>query len=142
MVLKRQVLARGVEHVKPQAKPQPCQPQFISAVRYSARFTSNGGQGTEYSYCYRTIASSAQLNATGYFYVSKSGLTQKTGNINLITLNAGSTNASTAGLAKTAGTLRWSLTVRNGSETIVAYSTQTPVLNQWFTNEIVDWLIR
>ena len=107
--------------------------------RYSAKFTSNGGRGTEYSYCYRTIPSSAQINATGYYYISKSGLTQRTGTINLIALNAGSNNVITAGLTKTAGTLRWSLTVRNGSEVIVAYSTQTPVLNQWCKIE-VDWL--
>jgi hypothetical protein len=107
--------------------------------KYSAKFTSNGGRATEYSYCYKTVPSSAQINATGYYYISKSGLTQRTGTMNLITLNAGSNTVITAGLTKTAGTLRWSLTIRNGSEAIVLYSTQTPVLNQWCKVE-VDWL--
>jgi hypothetical protein len=107
--------------------------------KYSAKFSSNGGRGIEYSYCYKTVPSSIQLNATGYFLISKSGLTLRTGTMNIITLNAGSNSAVSVGLTKTSETIRWSLTIRNGSEVTTVYSNQTPIINQWFKIE-VDWL--
>ncbi len=106
--------------------------------QFSARFTSNGGRGTEYAYCYRTLSSSAQLNATGYFYMSKLGLTRSTGYINLITLKAGSNIVATAGYTKVNGALLWSLTIRSGTQTVTVYSASTVQLNQWFSLEL-DW---
>jgi len=103
---------------------------------YSAKFTSNGGGGTEYAYCYKTISSSTELFARGYFFVSQSGIADESDRFYFIIFRAGSNAVAYAGWKKTGGVVEWSLIVRNGAGYVYAYSTTSPVLNHWYCVEL------
>lgn len=103
---------------------------------YSAKVTSNGGGGTEYSYCYTTTPSSSELYARGYFYVSRSGIVENDDRFYFIVFRAGSNNVAYAGWRKTGGIVKWTLLIKNGSGTVIAYSDSGPSLNQWYCVEL------
>jgi len=103
---------------------------------YRARFMSNGGGGTEYSYIYKTVASSTDLYARGYFCISKSGIAYNNDNFYLLAFRAGSNNVAYAGWGKVGGNVRWCLMIKSGTKNAIAYSTQIPAVNQWYCVEL------
>lgn len=105
---------------------------------YSARFTSNGTGGGEYAYCYRTVASSTEVYARGYFYVSQSGIVENDDRFHLIVLMAGSNGVAFAGWRKTGGAVKWTLMIRDGTAATwpTVYSSTTPLLNRWYCVEL------
>jgi len=102
---------------------------------YSARFTSDGA-GSEYAYCYETISSSTELYVRGYFYVSRSGIVDNGDRFYFIVFRAGSNNVAYAGWRKTGGVVKWTLLIKSGTTSVVAYSTASPSLNRWYSIEL------
>lgn len=103
---------------------------------YSAKFTSNGNLGFEYSYCYKTVTSSADLYSRGFFYVSQSGITGNNIRFYLIILRAGGNPVAYAGWRMVGGVLRWDLLIRQGTGYAEAYSSTSPVLNKWYNVQL------
>jgi flagellar hook assembly protein FlgD len=102
---------------------------------YGGRFMSNGTGGTERAYCYKTVKASGEVYAQGYFRVSTSGIVEEADRFYFIIL-AGSDNVAYAGWRKVDGVVRWCLAIKNGSNTVFAYSGSSPALNQWYCVEL------
>ena len=113
---------------------------ITSAIAYqgtsSARFGSNGGAGSEWAYCYKTIASSADLYARGYFRVPTSGIVEESDRFYFIRFKAGSNGVAYAGWRKTGGVVKWCLMIRNGTSLMTAYSASSPSPNKWYNVEL------
>jgi len=103
---------------------------------YSAKFTSSGSGGNEYAFSYKTIASSTELYARGYFYVSQSGIVQNDDRFYFIAFRAGSNNVAYAGWRKINGVVKWTLLIKSGTSSIVSYSTSSPALYRWYRVEL------
>jgi hypothetical protein len=103
---------------------------------YSGMFTSNGGGGTERSYCYKTIGPLTELYASGYFFVSSSGIAANDNRFYLLIFKAGSQSVAFAGWRMTGGVVKWNLLIRHGTGWTTVYSTTSPVLNQWYSVEL------
>jgi hypothetical protein len=108
--------------------------------RYSARFSSNGGQDNR-SYCFRRLSpTSLGLYARGYFYVNESGLDNEGNHSALIMFRAGDDRAplAYAGWRNADGVERWYLALMNGSERdyIVTISDMAPSLLRWYSVEL------
>jgi len=103
---------------------------------YSAKFTSNGGGGYERAYCYKNIASSAEVYARGYFYVSQSGIAHENDRLYFIIFKAGNNNLAYAGWRKIGGIVKWNLLIRQGSSYQSAYSSSSPSLYRWYCVEL------
>jgi hypothetical protein len=100
------------------------------------RLTTNGGNGNEYSYLYKTIASSSEISARGYFYVSRSGIVENSDRFSFIGLRSGGTVVASAGWRRTGGSTIWCLIIRSGTSSVVAYSQAVPSLNTWYCVEL------
>jgi hypothetical protein len=103
---------------------------------YSAKFTSNGNLGTERAYCYKSLTSSSELYARGYFNVKSSGISNNDNRFYLLILRAGGIPVAFAGWRQVNGVVKWNLIVRQGTGWVNAYSTTIPVLNQWYSVEL------
>jgi len=103
---------------------------------YSARFTSNGTGGTEYAYCYKTMSSSAELYARGYFFVSQSGIVDNDDRFYFLAVFAESNGVAYAGWRKIGGIVKWTLVIKHGTSSVLAYSTSSPLLNRWYCVEL------
>ena len=103
---------------------------------YSAKYSSNGGGGTEYAYSYKTMASSTELYARSYFYVSQSGIADESDRFYTIIFKAGSNSVAYAGWKKTGGLVQWSLVIRSGTSYVYAYSANVPSMNHWYCVEL------
>jgi hypothetical protein len=97
---------------------------------------SNGNLGTERAYCYKTVASQAELYARGYFRVAASGIAANDNRFFVIMFKAGSNPVAFAGWRMTGGVVKWSLLIRSGTGWATAYSAATPALNQWYCVEL------
>jgi hypothetical protein len=104
---------------------------------YSARFTSNGGGGTESAYCYKNILVQNNLYARGYFRVSTNGIVDVGDRFYFIRFNGvNSTDLAYAGWYKTSAGIRWVLNVRNGTGWIWRYSSTIPSMYTWYRVEL------
>jgi hypothetical protein len=103
---------------------------------YSAKFASNGSLGTERAYSYKTVTSSSELYARGYFRVAKSGISANDNRFYLLIFKAGGNPVAFAGWRRTGGVLKWNLLIRSGTGWATAYSTESPSLNQWYCVEL------
>jgi hypothetical protein len=103
---------------------------------YSGMYTSNGGGGTEYACTYKTVTSSAELYARGYFYISKSGIVDNYDRLFFIAFRAGSNAVAYAGWRKIGGVVKWCLLIKSGTSSVFAYSTATPALSKWYCVEL------
>lgn len=103
---------------------------------YCALFTSNGNGGTEVAYCYKTVGSSVELYARGYFRVATSGIVEDNDRVHLIVFRSGTQSIAFAGWRKTGGVVKWTLIVRDGTGWATAYSTASPALNTWYSVEL------
>ena len=99
---------------------------------YGARFTSNGGGGTENAYCHESIAASGEVWFRGCFKVTQSGIVEDGDRIHLVRLSNSDTNVAYAGWRRTGGVVRWTLQIRDGSGYVVEYSSSSPSLNEWY----------
>jgi len=108
----------------------------VHSGTYSARFSSNGRSRTERAYVYRSITSSNELYARGYFYVSQSGIVDNNDRFSFIMLLTGSTSLTYAGWARTNGVVKWTLMIRSGTGSVVAYSAMIPSINTWYSVEL------
>jgi len=105
--------------------------------KYSAKFTSNGGGGSEYTYCRKDIPSSADVYLRGYFYVERSGIVENGDRFNFIVLNAGGNKVAYAGWRKNNnGVLKWCLMIRSGTTSVIVYSKSSPSLERWYCIEL------
>jgi flagellar hook assembly protein FlgD len=102
----------------------------------SGRFTSNGGGGTEYAFCYKNVASLAEVYARAYFYTSESGIANDGDRFYVIALKAAGNGVAYAGWRKSAGVVKWCLLVKDGTSSVVAYSTASTSLNKWYCVEL------
>ena len=103
---------------------------------YSAKFSSNGNLGTERAYSYKTITSSAELYARGYFRIASSGISANDNRFYFIIFKAGGASVAFAGWRMTGGVAKWTLLIRHGTSWVSVYSTNSPLLNQWYCAEL------
>lgn len=104
--------------------------------KYSGSFTSNGGGGTEYTYCYKNMTILAEVYARAYFYTSGSGIADNDDRFYLIAIKATSNGVAYAGWRKSDGVVKWCLLVKDGTSSVVAYSTASPSLTKWYCVEL------
>lgn len=105
---------------------------------FSARFASNGTGGFEAAYCYESISDSNHVHASGYFYISQSGITENDDRFYLIKFLAGNVGVAYAGWRSVGGVDIWELTIREATGWTSVYSTSSPALNVWYELEL-DW---
>lgn len=98
---------------------------------YSAQFASNGTGGLEEAYCYESIPASPILYASGYFYVSQSGIEQNGDSFYLIAFTANGSIVAYAGWRRTNGEDLWNLMIMNATGWASVYSNLTPSLDAW-----------
>ncbi len=103
---------------------------------YSARFTSNGGGGYERTYCYANVASSSELYARSYVYVSTSGIAQTNDRFFFLTFQSGSNTLAYGGWRSTTAGTRWCLTTRQGTSYVDVYSSAAPSTGRWYCVEL------
>jgi hypothetical protein len=103
---------------------------------YSGMFTSNGGGGTERSSCHKTIGPLTELYASGYFFVSASGIAANDNRFYFLIFKAGTQSVAFAGWRMTGGVVKWTLLIRHGTSWVSTYSANSPVLNQWYSVEL------
>lgn len=103
---------------------------------YSAKFVSNGTGGYEAAYCYASVPTSSRLYASGYFYVSQSGIAQNDDRFYFIGFSAGGNDVAYAGWRRTGGVDRWTLVIRNATGWATTYSSFSPSLNEWHSVEL------
>ena len=108
----------------------------VYAGSYSGRFTSDGGGSYERAYAFRSITSSNELYARGYFYVSQSGIADNSDRFFFIMLLSSGTNIAYAGWRQTNGVVKWNLMIRSGTDYVTAYSAASPSLNTWYSMEV------
>ena len=105
---------------------------------YGARFTTNGGGGTENAYVSKSIDMS-EVYVRGYFRID-GGLRLSNNNdrFYLLRLAHGSTPLVYAGIRRSSGVDRWVIYVRNGSSYApYTYATSvTPQMGQWYNVEL------
>jgi hypothetical protein len=99
---------------------------------YSARFTSNGGGGTERAYITRSIAAPSGLYVRGYFNIA-SGLPLQDANdrFNIYALQNGATTIASLGVRRSGTSDLWSLTSNVGTW----YASSGPSMNTWYCVE-------
>jgi len=105
---------------------------------FSARFASNGTGGFEAAYCYKSVSASNDLYASGYFYISQSGITANDDRFYLIKFLAGNVSVAYAGWRRVGGVDIWELTLREAAGWRSAYSTSSPATNSWYKLEL-NW---
>jgi hypothetical protein len=103
---------------------------------YAAEFASNGNGGTERSYVYTSISSVNELHSRAYIRVSTFGLVENDDRFYLVIFRAGGASVAFAGWRVVGGVVRWNLIIRHGTGWVNAYSTTTPVLDQWYSVEL------
>jgi|GEM_PF-1153284 hypothetical protein len=103
---------------------------------YSAQFTSNGTGGFEGAYCYESMPVSPQLYASGYFYVSQSGITKNDDRFYLIAFTANGSSVAYAGWRRTNGVDLWNLMIMNATGWTSTYSNFSPTLDTWHTVQL------
>jgi hypothetical protein len=103
---------------------------------YSAVFATGGGEGYEWAYCYTTVASASELYARGNFYVSQSGVTADNDRSYFIVFRSSTENVAYAGWRKSAGAVRWCLTLRDGSSFVDLYSSPGLLTGRWYSIEL------
>lgn len=108
----------------------------IHAGSYSARFTSNGGLGTEYARYYKDFSSSTEIYARGYFYVAQSGIKNNDNRLYMLAAFSGSDSLAYAGWKETNDATQWCLVVKSGSNTFFYYSTAVCSINKWYCIEL------
>jgi len=99
---------------------------------YSGRATSNGGGGVEYAYCYKQL-SSEELYVTCGFLITGSGIVENGDRFFLISLQNGANTLASCGWSRIDGIVKWFLLVRDGSNSSITYSTQSPSLNVYYS---------
>jgi hypothetical protein len=104
--------------------------------KYGARFSSDGLGRTEYAYSYKTVESSADVYAQGYFYVSRSRIVNNYDGFYFLSLKTGGLSVAQAGWRKIDSVIRWCLVVTNGRSNAIIYSTSKPSMNRWYCVEI------
>ncbi len=109
---------------------------FAHCGNYGAEFASNGNSISEAVYCYKTIASSGELYARGYFNVAVSGLVDNDDRFYFIVFRADSNAVAYAGWRRTAGVTKWSLIIRDGTTYVNMYSIASPSIGQWYSVEL------
>ena len=110
---------------------------------YSAKFTSNGGGGTEHALCYKTGFNRSEVYGRCYVKVTQNGIVDNGDSYNFINFtNAPQTAAMLSmGWAQNLGVLKWRLRYYNGASIIESFSTgATRDLNVWYCVEIY-WLL-
>jgi hypothetical protein len=101
-----------------------------------AKFSSNGNSPFEYAFCYKTYSSFSEMHASGSFRLTSSGITSNDDRFYLIALKSGRDGVAYAGWRQLAGTIKWNLLVRNGTNWASAYSEVSPSLNTWYFVEL------
>ena len=88
---------------------------------HAARFTSNGGGAYENAFCYKTLTANS-LYARGYFNVSQSGINSDNDRFFFIIFRNGSDGLAYAGWKRVNGTVKWCITMRNGTSYVDVFS--------------------
>jgi hypothetical protein len=103
---------------------------------HSALFATGGVGGYESAYSYSTVASASQLYARGYFYVSQSGIAADDDRSYFIVFRSSTENVAYASWRKSAGAVRWCLTIRDGTSYVDLYSPPGVETGRWYSLEL------
>jgi hypothetical protein len=104
---------------------------------YSACFTSNGDSSYERAYASRSGLNLAEVYTKAYVYVDPSGIVDNSDRFYFIQLMAGGNILAYGGWRQDAnGNLLWHIMIRDGSNTVGAYSTVTPATRTWYLVEL------
>lgn len=103
---------------------------------YGASFISGGKGGYEHTYCYKSITSSSELFARGYFNITTSGISSNNNRFYFLIFVAGTNPVAYAGWKMIGGIVKWDLLIRNGTQWIDSYSASSPQLNKWYNVEL------
>jgi hypothetical protein len=103
---------------------------------FSAKFASNGTSGFEAAYCYESVSASNDLYASGYFYISQSGITENNDRFYFIKFLAGNVSVAYAGWRRVGSNDSWELTIRDAAGWTSVYSTSSPTINTWYKLEL------
>ncbi|XHH09194.1 MAG: LamG-like jellyroll fold domain-containing protein [Candidatus Bathyarchaeia archaeon] len=103
----------------------------------SALFTTSGDGTYERAYASRSGLNLGELYAKAYIYVDSSGIADNSDRFYFIQLMAGGNILAYAGWRQdTSGNLHWHIMVRDGTNTVGAYSTVTPATDNWYLVEL------
>src|SRR5271157_4851010 len=104
---------------------------------YGALFGSIGNGGSEYAYCYESIAGQSELFARGYFNVNQSGIgTTNNNRFYFLIFRAGGNSVAFAGWRVVGGVVEWELLIRDGTGWVSVYNSSNIVLGQWYSIEL------
>jgi predicted deacylase len=103
---------------------------------YSAQFTSNGTGGYEEAYCYENEPACSNMYASGYFYVSESGIAENNDSFYLIEFWANGNDVAAVGWQRNGGVDEWALMVRNATDWISNYFSDNISLNEWYNIQL------
>lgn len=102
----------------------------------SAMFISDGNEEIEYSYCYKTVPSSSEIDVRSYFYVATSGIVDDNDHFYMMSLKTENSTVAYAGWWKTGGLVKWCLVIRHGTDNVFSYSRSAPSSNRWYSVEL------
>jgi hypothetical protein len=99
---------------------------------YGARFTTNGGGGTERAYVYKSVSAQSELYVRGYFNI-QSGLPLSSADnrFNLFAFQGGSATIASLGVRRSGSADLWSITSIAGTW----YASSGPSMNRWYCVE-------
>jgi len=104
--------------------------------KYSAKFTSNGGGGTENAHVYKSLSPTrSELYARAYVYVDTSGIADNGDRHWFISFRSPSSGLAWAGWYKIAGKIYWALTIRDGASWVNSLA-GNPSAGQWYSVEL------
>jgi hypothetical protein len=95
---------------------------------YSAKFTTNGGGGTERAYVYKDIEAQSEVYVRGYFYIENGlPLQDNDDRFNLFAFMSGSSTIASLSVRRYSGADIWSITSNWGTW----YASTGPITGQW-----------
>lgn len=100
---------------------------------YSAKFSSDGSSLFEASYCYETLTSLSNLEASAFFKVTSSGIASDDARFYLIALTVAGDTIAYVGWRQVASVIKWNLLVKTESGWVSRYSTLSPIVNRWYS---------
>jgi hypothetical protein len=110
---------------------------IVHAGTYSACFTTSGNGGYERAYASRSGLNLGEVYARVYVYVDQSGIVDNGDRSYFVQLMSGGNALAYGGWRQdSSGNLHWHIMIRDGTNTVGAYSTIVPAADNWYLVEL------
>ncbi len=110
---------------------------IVHGGSHSAVFTTDGGGSYERAYASRSGLNLGEVYTSAYVYVDQSGISDNSDRFYFIQMMSGGNILAYGGWRQdTSGNLHWHIMIRDGTNTVGAYSTVTPVTDKWYLVEL------